>query len=145
MKALDIAEVAAQTGVPASALRFYEEKGLIASIGRRGLKRLFTPDVVQRLSLIALGRLAGFSLDEIAGMFATDGRLRIKREQLAAKADDLDRRIHRMAAMRDGLRHAAKCSAPSHLECPTFRRLVNAAGQLNRKTAGKSKALRKKR
>jgi MerR family redox-sensitive transcriptional activator SoxR len=145
MKALDIAEVAARTGVPASALRFYEEKGLIASIGRRGLKRLFTPDVVQRLSLIALGRLAGFSLDEIAGMFATDGRLRIKREQLAAKADDLDRRIHRMAAMRDGLRHAAKCSAPSHLECPTFRRLVNAAGQLSRKTGGKGKALRKKR
>ena len=40
---LDIAEVARLSGVPASALRFYEEKGLIASIGRRGLKRLFDP------------------------------------------------------------------------------------------------------
>jgi DNA-binding transcriptional MerR regulator len=129
MKALDIAEVSARTGVPASALRFYEEKGLIASIGRRGLRRLFEADVLERLSLIALGRLAGFSLDEIASMFSPDGRLRIRRAQLAAKADELDRTIRRLAAMREGLRHAAVCKAPSHLECPTFRRLVRAAGR----------------
>jgi DNA-binding transcriptional MerR regulator len=132
MKLLDIAEVATQTGIPASALRFYEEKRLIASVGRRGLRRLFTPDVVDRLSLIALGRLAGFTLDEIVAMFSTDGRLRIRRELLAAKADELDRTIHRIAAMRDGLRHAAQCSAPSHLECPTFRRLVRTASRRSR-------------
>lgn len=132
MRFLDIAEVTKQAGVPASKLRFYEEKGLIASVGRRGLKRLFTPDVMERLSLIALGRLAGFSLDEITGMFSPDGRLRIRRERLAAKADELDRTIRRLSAMRDGLRHAAKCTAPSHLECPTFRRLVQAAGRRSR-------------
>ena len=38
---LDIAEVARRTGVPASTLRYYEEKGLITSTGRRGLRRLF--------------------------------------------------------------------------------------------------------
>lgn len=43
MKLLDIAEVARRTGLPPSTLRFYEEKGLIASIGRRGLRRLFDP------------------------------------------------------------------------------------------------------
>lgn len=132
MKLLDIAEVATQTGVPASALRFYEEKGLIASVGRRGLRRLFEPDVLQRLSLIALGRLAGFSLEDIAAMFSPDGRLRLRRDRLADKADDLDRTIRRLSAMRDGLRHAANCKAPSHLECPTFRRLVLAAGQHSR-------------
>ena len=58
MKLLDIAEVADRTGVPASALRFYEEKGLIAPVGRRGLRRLFDIDVLERLSLIALGRTA---------------------------------------------------------------------------------------
>jgi DNA-binding transcriptional MerR regulator len=129
MKLLDISEVATQAGMPASALRFYEEKGLIASVGRRGLRRLFTADVLERLSLIALGRLAGFSLEEIAAMFSPDGRLRIRREKLADKAADLDRTIRRLAAMRDGLRHAAVCKAPSHLECPTFRRLVKAAGR----------------
>lgn len=138
MKFIDIAEVAARTGVPASTLRFYEEQGLIASVGRRGLRRLFTPDVVERLSLIALGRLAGFDLHEIAGMFSADGRLRIRREQLAAKAEDIDRTIHRLAAMRDGLRHAAVCEAPSHLECPTFRRLVSAAGRHSRITKRKT-------
>src|SRR5579884_2118936 len=61
---VDITEVAQRTGLTASTLRFYEEKGLIASIGRRGLHRVFDPKVLERLALIALGRSAGFSLDE---------------------------------------------------------------------------------
>ncbi|RKH07128.1 MerR family transcriptional regulator [Corallococcus sp. CA053C] len=124
---LDITEVAKRSGVPASTLRFYEEKGLITSIGRRGLRRLFDADVLERLALVALGRDAGFSLDEIARMFASDGRPRIDRKMLAAKAEELDRTLLKLTAMRDGLRHAAACPAPSHMECPTFRRLMRAA------------------
>jgi DNA-binding transcriptional MerR regulator len=127
MRDLDISEVAQRSGVPASTLRFYEEKRLIASIGRRGLRRLFDPIVLERLALIALGRAAGFSLDEIARMFAPDGRPRIDREMLAAKAKELDSTIRGLSAMRDGLRHAAACPAPSHMECPTFRRILRAA------------------
>jgi DNA-binding transcriptional MerR regulator len=127
MEDLDITEVAKRSGVPASTLRFYEEKGLIASIGRRGLRRLFEPGVLERLALIALARAAGFSLDEIALMFAPDGRPRIDRKMLAAKADELDKTLRELTAMRDGLRHAAACSAPSHMECPTFRRLLRDA------------------
>ena len=124
---MDIGEVVRRSGVPASALRFYEEKRLIASVGRRGLRRQFDPRVLERLALVALGRAAGFSLDEIARMFAPDGRPRIDRRMLAARADELDRTIRRLSAMRDGLRHAAACPAPSYMECPTFRRLVRAA------------------
>lgn len=124
---MDIAEVAKRSGVPASTLRFYEEKGLIASIGRRGLRRLFDPGVLQRLALIALGRSAGFSLDDIARMFASDGRPRIDRRMLAAKAEELDGTIRKLIGMRNGLRHAAACPAPSHMECPTFRRLMRGA------------------
>jgi DNA-binding transcriptional MerR regulator len=124
---LDIAEVAQRSGVPASTLRFYEEKGLIASTGRRGLRRVFDPGVLERLALISLGCAAGFSLEEIARMFAPDGRPRIDRQMLATKADELDRTIRKLSAMRDGLKHAAACRAPSHMECPTFRRLVGAA------------------
>jgi DNA-binding transcriptional MerR regulator len=127
MTELDIAEVAHRAGVPASTLRFYEEKGLISSTGRRGLRRQYDEGVLERLALIALGRTAGFSLDEIAHMFAPDGRPRIDRQRLAAKADDLDRRIRELGVLRDSLRHAAACPAPSHLECPTFRRLLDAA------------------
>lgn len=124
---MDINQVARASGVPASTLRFYEEKGLIASNGRRGLRRTFDPRVLERLALIALGRAAGFSLQEIGQMFMPDGRPDIDRQRLAGKADELDRTIRRLGAMRDGLRHAAACPAPSHLECPTFRRLMTAA------------------
>ncbi len=127
MRDLDISEVAQRSGVPASALRFYEEKGLIKSVGRRGLKRLFDASVLERLAMIALGRASGFSLDEIASMFAPDGRPRIDRQMLAAKADELDNTIRQLSAMRDGLRHAVACRAPSHAECPKFRRLLRAA------------------
>jgi len=124
---MDITEVAQRSGVPASTLRFYEEKGLIASVGRRGLRRVFEPGVLERLALIAVGRAAGFSLEEIALMFAPDGRLHIDRQMLVAKAEDLDRTIRKLTAMRDGLRHAAVCPAPSHMECRTFRRILHAA------------------
>ncbi len=127
MKDLDIVEVARRSGVPSATLRFYERKGLLASVGRRGLRRLFQPSVLERLALIALGRAAGFSLDEIARMFAADGRPRIDRRLLTAKADQLDGTIRTLTSMRDGLRHAAACQAPSHMECPTFRRLLRAA------------------
>ncbi|QCF24846.1 helix-turn-helix domain-containing protein [Hydrocarboniclastica marina] len=124
---MDIAEVAKRSGVPASTLRFYEEKELITSVGRRGLRRLFSTDVLERLALIALGRSAGFSLNEIARMLGTDGRPQIDRQLLADKAEELDSSIRKLAAMRDGLRHASVCSASSHLECPTFRRLLGLA------------------
>ena len=127
MTVVDITEVRRRTGVPASTLRFYEEKGLIASVGRRGLHRLFDHGVLERLALIALARDAGFTLDEIGRMFGPDGRPRIDRQMLAKKADELDRTIRRLSAMRKSLRHAAVCPAPSHMECPTFRRLLRAA------------------
>jgi DNA-binding transcriptional MerR regulator len=124
---MDIGEVARCAGVPVSTLRFYEQKGLIASTGRRGLRRQFDADVLDRLALVALARTAGFSLDEIARMFAPGGQPRIDRRMLADKAEELDRTIRRLSAMRDGLRHAADCPAPTHMECPTFRRLLGAA------------------
>jgi DNA-binding transcriptional MerR regulator len=128
MTDLDINEVSRRSGVTAATLRYYEGKGLISSVGRRGLRRLFDTSVNEKLALIALGQSAGFSLDEIARMFGADGKPRIDRRVLAEKAAELDGTIRELTAMRDGLRHAAKCSAPSHMECPTFRRLLGMAG-----------------
>jgi DNA-binding transcriptional MerR regulator len=139
---LDITEVAQRSGVPASTLRFYEEKGLVASAGRRGLRRLFDPGVLERLPLIALGQTAGFSLDEIARMFGADGRPRIDRQKLAAKANELEGTIRNLSAIRDGLRHAAACRAPSHMECPTFRRILRAAS--SRAIAAPKKRVRRR-
>jgi DNA-binding transcriptional MerR regulator len=128
MRHLDIAEVARHSGLPASTLRFYEERRLIKSVGRRGLRRLFDANVLQQLALIALARAGGFALDQIAGMFAPDGRPKIDRDRLLTKADELDRVIRSLKAMQAGLRHVADCPAPSHLECPQFVRMMRLAG-----------------
>jgi len=125
---MDIAEVAKVSGLPASTLRFYEEKGLIRSNGRNGLRRIFNDNVVERLALISLGRSAGFTLEEIGKMFTPEGP-EINRSLLLAKAGELDKKINELVSMRDGLRHAAACKAPSHFECPKFLRLLRIAGK----------------
>ena len=142
MKEMEIGEVARRSGLPASTLRYYEEKGLIRSIGRRGLSRVFGADVLQQLSLIALGQSASFSLDDIATMLDADGRPAIDHQRLAQKADELDRTIERLSAIRDELRRAASCPAPRHIECPKFQDILSAAGKLQtRNRAGKGRSL----
>lgn len=129
MKLLDIGEVAAETGIRPSALRYYEEIGLIAPVSRRGLRRQFDPEVLLQLKLITMGQSAGFALDEIARMFGKDREPDLPRATLHEKADTIDRQIRELQALRDTLRHVADCPAPSHMECPTFRRLVALAGR----------------
>lgn len=127
MAELDIAEVARRSGVPASTLRYYEELGLIVSVGRRGLRRLFEPAVLERLSIIALGRASGFSLQEIGAFFSGGPGARIDKARLEAKADELDALIVRLTGMREGLRHAAACPEPDILACPHFRLMLKTA------------------
>jgi len=128
MKDMDIAEVSRSAGVPASTLRYYEEKGLVASIGRRGQRRLFDPAVLDRLALIALGRAGGFTLDDISSMLTPDGLPKMDRGRLDAKAKELDQIIQRLTTIREALRHAAQCPASQPMECPAFRRAVRLAG-----------------
>ena len=134
---LDISQVGKRTGIAASALRWYEKKGLIQSVGRQGLKRTFAPAVFDQLALIALGQVAGLSLDEIRKMLSPRGGPKIDRALLAAKADEIDASIVRLKAVSRGLRHAAACPAPSHAQCPTFQKLLKAAasGALESKSA----------
>ena len=124
---MDISQGAKQSGVPASTLRFYEKKYLIRSVGRHGIRRVFSKDILECMSLIALRRVAGFSLDEITGILGFGKTLDVDRDLLLNKASDLDETIQKLSAMRVGLQHAATCTAPSHLECPRFRRLMNLA------------------
>jgi DNA-binding transcriptional MerR regulator len=144
---IDIAEVARRAGVPASTLRYYEKRGLIASLGPQGARRRFAPAVLDQLALIALGQAAGLSLDEVHSMLSPSGRPNIDRQLLAAKADEIDTAIRQLQAMSRGLRHAAACPAPNHAECPTFRRLLKAAasGALDRRRRDREPKPGKKR
>lgn len=124
---LDISEVARQSGVAASALRYYERKGLIHPLESGSARRKYPPSVFDQLALIALGQAAGFSLDEIRVMLTPDGAPNIDRKLLASKADELQRTVVRLRAVIRGLRHAVVCRAPSHAACPSFQRLLKAA------------------
>jgi DNA-binding transcriptional MerR regulator len=125
---MDIGEVTKITKLPASTLRYYEEKGLIKSLGRHGLRRYFAPNIIEKLALITLGKNVGLSLNEISKMLIPSG-VNIDRKLLNSKADELDKKIIEMTAIRDGLRSASACKAENHLECPTFRRLLNISAQ----------------
>ncbi|KAB2922099.1 MAG: helix-turn-helix domain-containing protein [Dechloromonas sp.] len=139
---MDISEVSKQTGIPSSALRYYEEKGLITSVREKGERRRYAATVLDQLALIALGQAAGLSLDEIRSMLSPYGPPTIDRQLLAQKADEIDALIKRLKAMSNGLRHAAACPAPSHAECPSFQKLLKAAatGALEKRW-GKTKPL----
>jgi len=129
MEFMDIGKVAEKSGIKPSALRYYEETGLITSVSRHGLRRQFSAEVLLQLKLISIGKLAGFSLQEIAGMFDQNGTPDLPRQLLHQRADEIDRQIHELKALRDTLRHVADCPAPSHMECPTFQRLINVANK----------------
>jgi DNA-binding transcriptional MerR regulator len=129
---LDITEVSKSTNLPASTLRFYEDKGLIQSIGRKGLRRVYRQDILQQVALISLGRSAGFSLDEIRTML-NQGHSEIDRSQLLKKVEDLNKKILELTRMRDGLQHAAACKAVNHFECPKFLRLLKIAQKVRPK------------
>ena len=140
---MDISEVAKRTGIPASALRYYEKQGLIHSLGRIGIRRIFPASVIDQLALIALGQAAELSLEQIKSMLSPRGGPRIDRALLANKAQEMDEKIRQMRAVSQGLRHAAACPARSHAECPTFQRLLKAAasGALERKRFMATRAL----
>ena len=130
---LDISQLSRQSGFPASKLRYYEEVGLISSVGRKGLKRLYEDEVKTRLAIISLGKIAGFSLTEIRNLIGSEGRPDLNHDVLRQKADEIDRQIKQLRSLSEGVRHIANCSAPNHLDCPRFQRIMGVALKKARK------------
>lgn len=128
MNLIDIGVLSKTSGVPTSTLRYYEEVGLIQPIGRSGLRRQYSEDTLVQLTLISLGKTAGFSLDEINRMFDKDRQPNLPRPTLLQRADDIDLQIQRLTTLRNALRHVAECPAPSHMACPRFRKLLRVVG-----------------
>ena len=127
MDLLDIGEVAALTGIAPSALRFYEQRGLVKSAGRNGLRRAYRPEAVARLRLIACARRAGFAVAEIGRFLALGQDEAELRERLAAKAVQVEEDIANLERMRRGLRHAAECEVHPFSDCAEFRAILGNA------------------
>lgn len=128
MRELDIGEVVKRSGVPASTLRYYEQLGLLQVLGRRGLRRQYDAQVLERLALIGLGQAAGLSLQQIgASLPSPQGCISLDREALLAQAEVLQRQITRLQRVRRHLQRAAACpQAEDARKCGSFRKLLRA-------------------
>ncbi len=123
---LDIGDVAARSGMAASTLRFYERERLIESVDRKGLRRQFRPDVLTTLSVVAMCRRAGFSLDEIKALLATRGRPQWK-SFAARKRDELRAQAQHLDTIADQLDHALRCPSRNVFDCQHFRAALDEA------------------
>ena len=119
---LPIAEVAKRSGFPASALRFYETQGLIASWRTGGGQRRYERSTLRRLAFVRAARNVGLTLDEIAAALATlpDGRTPTRADWARLSATwrkRLDDQIEALQALRNGLESCIGCGCLSLKRC----------------------------
>ena len=115
---LSIGEVSARTEVPATTLRYYEQIGLVVPAAREGGRRRYAEAALARLEVIGLCKAAGFSLDEIALLYADDEPGRPASRALAeAKLADVDARIAELQRARAILEWGMTCTCPSIDTC----------------------------
>ena len=129
---LTIGELARRTGIAPSALRYYEELGLLPTPARISGQRRYLESAVELVGIILLLRDAGFSLAEQKALMAARAVTRDEWRRLARrKLAELDEQIARARAAREAIDHALRCPHEDILHCPNFRRLVTArlAGQ----------------
>ncbi|MFI6291064.1 MerR family transcriptional regulator [Nonomuraea sp. NPDC050790] len=119
--------MAARTGVAASALRYYEELGLIAAPVRVGGRRRYPESVVGVVGRILVFRDAGFSLREVALVLGVGAPVDVRWRRLAeGKVVELEERIARARAAREALVHGLRCPRADFSECERFAGVVAA-------------------
>jgi MerR family redox-sensitive transcriptional activator SoxR len=130
---LSIGDVAAASGLRPSALRYYEEVGLIRPAARRGGRRVYRPDVLSRLALVALAQDVGFTVAEIAALLAghANGKARW-REMAERKLGEIDLQMEKLQEMKRLLRAAAVCECGGLDACE----LIEAAAERRRSAEG---------
>ena len=122
MDSLTIGEVAARSGLAASALRFYEEQGLVTASRTAGGARRYPRSVLRRLAVIRAARNVGLTLPEIREALATlpDGRPPTARDWARLSAgwrDRLDEQIAALERLRAGLTSCIGCGCLSLTRC----------------------------
>ena len=130
---LSIGEVAAATGLRPSALRYYEDEGLIRPAARLGGRRHYHRSTLRRLAVIALCQEVGFSVSEMAQVFGQRRGARNRWRKMAKrKLMDIDGHIERARATRRFLQQALECECDDPANCEmvsaaTERRLLSVA------------------
>ncbi len=134
---LSVGEVARRSGVAVSTLHFYETKGLIRSERTGGNQRRYSGDVLRRVAVIKVAQEVGISLAEIGEALESLPESRTPNRadwSLLSRRwrEDLDRRIRRLQALRDGLDDCIGCGCLSMDRC----RLRNPEDSLGREGPG---------
>jgi len=120
---LPIGEVASRAGLRPSALRYYEDIGLVSPAARIGGRRHFEPSVLDRLDLIALCQDTGFTMAEIAevlGVHGKGGRSRW-RKLTERKLADVQAQIEKAKATKQLIEEALRCDCGSLEGCQLVR------------------------
>jgi MerR family redox-sensitive transcriptional activator SoxR len=109
--------------VAPSAIRYYEEIGLVEPAGRESGRRLFPESTANRLRAIAAAQEAGFTLDEIGRLLNSQAEGRAEwRALVEAKIDEVEARIDRLETIAGTLRDSLTCGCRAWDECPILLR-----------------------
>jgi DNA-binding transcriptional MerR regulator len=120
---LSIRQVASRYGVATSALRYYDQRGLVRPASRHGGQRWYGPAELHRLAVIGLGRAIGLGLDEIAKLL--DGDRDTWTAVVVQQIDLLEQRIAMATVARAALGHALECPAERPVwQCPSITGLL---------------------
>lgn len=122
---LTIGELAQRAGVATSALRYWEQLGLLPPPARVTGQRRYPPSAVDLVGVILLLRDVGFTLNEIKALIASpsgDSWRELHKRRLA----ELDERITQAQTARTAIAHALACPHEDIFRCPTFRGIVAA-------------------
>lgn len=124
-RGLSIGQLADRTGLAVSAIRFYEEKGLVSPLRNAGGQRRFDRADIRRLSFVMISQQLGFSLAEIAELFRglPEGRTPTKADWTRISKVfrvTLDQRIETMTLLRDKLDGCIGCGCLSLSNCALY-------------------------
>jgi MerR family redox-sensitive transcriptional activator SoxR len=108
---MTIGEVAKRAGLRASAIRFYEQAGLLPKPARAGGQRRYDSAILERLAVLERAKNCGFTLEEIRRLFHGEGRHSERWRSLARKKiAELDSAAERIAAMKALLEKRCQCA-----------------------------------
>ncbi len=131
---LTVGEVAARSGVSVPTVRYYEERGLIASTRTAGNQRRFPRSVLRRVAVVAAAQRVGLSLDQVRAAMADlpADRAPNRREWTAmsrAWSRMVQRRIDELTALQSDLDGCIGCGCLSLQRCSIFNPSDQAAGE----------------
>jgi DNA-binding transcriptional MerR regulator len=123
---LSIGELSDRTGVAVTALRYYDELGLVRPADRASGRRRYHEDAVRAVGVILFLRDVGFTLAEVADLLAPPPTAGGWPDLVDRKLAEIAAQEHRLAVARAALEHAKACPTGDPVRCPRFWAIVDA-------------------